>query len=63
MVSHGKSTQFRLNIAPEKRDTLEYAQAVAGIRRGLNQARSNQGMDAKEFFKSLDNDPEKANRR
>jgi prevent-host-death family protein len=40
----------------QAQEQLEYAQAVAGIQRGLDQAHNGQGVDAGEFFKSLDND-------
>ena len=35
-------------------DQLEYARAVAGIRKGLDQARDGQGVAASAFFETLD---------
>lgn len=35
-------------------DQLEYARTIAGIRKGLAQARDGQGSEASEFFKQLD---------
>jgi prevent-host-death family protein len=40
----------------QAQDQLEYAQAIAGIQKGLDQARNGQGVDAVEFFKSLDDE-------
>ncbi len=34
-------------------DQLEYARAVAGIRKGLDQARDGQGVEASAFFETL----------
>ena len=33
---------------------IEYARRVAGIRKGLNQARDGQGIEAAAFFETLD---------
>lgn len=33
---------------------IEYARRVAGIRKGLNQARDGQGIEAAAFFEALD---------
>ena len=35
-------------------DQIEYARRVAGIRKGLNQARDDQGIEAAAFFETLD---------
>ena len=35
-------------------DQIEYARRVAGIRKGLNQARDAQGIEAAAFFATLD---------
>jgi prevent-host-death family protein len=38
----------------EAQDQLEYARSVAGIRKGLVQAREGQGTEASEFFEDID---------
>jgi hypothetical protein len=38
----------------EVQDQLDYAAAVAGIRRGLEQARTGQGIRAQTFFEEYD---------
>ena len=35
-------------------DQIEYARTVAGIRKGLDQARDGQGIEAAAFFQTLD---------
>jgi len=35
-------------------DQIEYARTVAGIRKGLDQARDGQGIEAAAFFETLD---------
>ena len=35
-------------------DQLEYAKTVTGIRKGLDQARDGQGVEAPDFFKTFD---------
>lgn len=35
-------------------DQIEYARRVTGIRKGLNQARDGQGIEAETFFETLD---------
>ena len=35
----------------DSQDLIEYARTVAGIRKGLDQARDGQGVEAGEFFK------------
>ena len=35
-------------------DQIEYARRIAGIRKGLNQARDGQGIEAAAFFETLD---------
>ena len=35
-------------------DQIEYARTVAGIRKGLDQARDGQGIEASAFFEKLD---------
>lgn len=37
----------------ETQDQLEFARTVAGIRKGLTQAREGQGIEASEFFEQL----------
>ena len=41
------------NTWQETQDQLEYARTVAGIRKGLDQARDGQGTEASDFFEKL----------
>ena len=41
------------NLPQEAQDQLEYAQTVAGIRKGLSQALAGAGREASDFFATL----------
>ncbi len=61
----GRPTVLTVNGKPELvvldarawqdvQDWIEFARAVAGIRKGLDQARDGQGVEASAFFEKLD---------
>ena len=67
-MSHLKDSDFRsiiavnekpvdvvmdANLPQEAQDQLEYAQTVAGIRKGLSQALAGAGLEASDFFATL----------
>ena len=55
LTVNGKPSVVVMDAAvwQEMQDQLEYAETVAGIRKGLSQARAGEGIDATQFFDEL----------
>ena len=55
LTVNGKPSVIVMDAAvwQEMQDQLEYAETVAGIRKGLSQARAGEGVDAGKFFDEL----------
>jgi prevent-host-death family protein len=55
LTVNGKPSVVVMDAAAwqEMQDRLDYAEAVAGIRKGLTQARAGEGIEANRFFDEL----------
>lgn len=55
LTVNGKPSVVVMDAAAwqEMQDQLEYAETVAGIRKGISQARASDGTEAGQFFESL----------
>jgi len=55
LTVNGKPSLVVMDAAAwqEMQDQIEYAQTVAGIRKGLDQARAGEGVEASAFFDDL----------
>lgn len=55
LTVNGKPSVVVMDVAAwqEMQDQLDYAETVAGIRKGLTQARAGEGIEADRFFEGL----------